>query len=108
MGTELKNGKSCTVAAMTYSNGEVRYVSNTGARVGSKTVKEYEEMQMAVHDEYVGKGKLGWDPWMDNHWCVGVSHSKTLDSIAKLWDADKVSYHAHKSGAQSVRSVGFR
>jgi hypothetical protein len=106
--SQVKKGTSCTVAAITYSNAEVRYVSNTGARIGSKTVKEYEEMQMSVHDKYVGKGKLGWDAWMDNHWCVGVSHDKTLDSIAKLWDSDDESYHAHKSGAQSVRSVGLR
>jgi hypothetical protein len=106
--SHVKNDTSCTVASITYSNAEVRYVSNTAARIGSKTVEQYEEMQMAVHEKYVGSGKLGWDAWMDNHWCVGVSHSKTLDSIAKLWDADKVSYHAHKSGAQSVRSVGLR
>jgi hypothetical protein len=106
--SEVKNGKSCSVAAMTYSNGEVRYVSNPGARVGSKTVKQYEEMQMAVHKEYVGPGKLGWDAWMDNHWCVGVSHSKSLDSVAKLWAADGVAYHAHESAASSVRSVGLR
>jgi hypothetical protein len=106
--SELKNGKSCTVAAMTYSNGEVRYVSNPSARVGSKTVKQYEEMQMAVHKEYVGPGKLGWDAWMDNHWCVGVDHSKSLDSAAKLWSADGIAYHAHKSAASSVRSVGLR
>jgi len=106
--TELQNGKSCKVAAITYSNGEVRYVSNPGARIGSKTVEKYEEMQMAAHKEYVGPGKLGWDAWMDNHWCVGVSHSTTLDSVAKLWSADNVAYHAHKSGASSVRSVGLR
>jgi len=106
--TELHNATSCTVAAITYSNGEVRYVSNPGARVGAKTVEQYEEMQMAVHKEYVGPGKLGWDAWMDNHWCVGVDHSKALDSVAKLWSADKVAYHSHKSAASSVRSVGLR
>jgi hypothetical protein len=106
--SKVNKGTSCTVASISYSNAEVRYVSNPAARIGSKTVEEYEEMQMAVHEKYVGTGKLGWDAWMDNHWCVGVSHSKSLDSIAKLWDADKVSYHAHKSGAQSVRGVGLR
>jgi hypothetical protein len=106
--SQVKKSTSCTVASITYSNAEVRYVSNTGARIGSKTVKEYEDMQMAAHDKFVGKGKVGWDGWMDNHWCVGVSHDKTLDSVAKLWDSDKVPYHAHKSGAQSVRSVGLR
>lgn len=106
--TKLHNATTCTVAAITYSNAEVRYVSNPGARVGSKTVEEYEEMQMAVHKEYVGQG-TGWDAWMDNHWCVGVSHSKALDAVAKLWAADKVSWHGHKTPrVSSVRSVGFR
>merc|ERR1712217_210446 len=63
---------------------------------------------MAVHKEYVGPGKLGWDAWMDNRWCVGVDHSKSLDSVAKVWSADGVAYHAHKSAASLVRSVGLR
>jgi len=106
--TKLHNGTACTVAAITYSNAEVRYVSNPAARVGSKTVGKYEEMQMAVHKEYVGQG-TGWDAWMDNHWCVGVDHSKALDSVAKLWAADNVSWHGHTTPrVSSVRSVGLR
>merc|ERR1711907_697966 len=93
---------------MTYANGEVRYISNPGARVGNRTVEEYEEMQMAVHNKYVGQG-TGWDAWMDNHWCVGVSHSKSLDHVAELWAANNVSWHAHKTPrVASVRSVGLR
>jgi hypothetical protein len=104
----LHNTSSCAVASITYSNAEVRYVSNPGARVGSKTVEQYEEMQMAVHKQYVGKG-TGWDAWMDNHWCVGVSHSKHLDSIAKKWANDGVNWHAHTTPlVSSVRSVGLR
>jgi len=106
--TQLHKENGCTVAAMTYSNAEVRYVSNPNARVGSKTVVQYEEMQMAVHSKYVGENS-GWDAWMDNHWCVGVDHSKTLDPVAKEWAADKVGWHAHKTPrVSSVRSVGFR
>jgi hypothetical protein len=109
-GSDSKVSKegNCTVASVTYSNAEVRYVSNLDARVKQKTVKQYEDMQMATHDEYVGQG-TGWDAWMDNHWCVGVSHSKALDSVAKLWAADNVSWHAHKTPrVSSVRSVGLR
>ena len=83
-------------------------MNNLGARVGSKTIEDYEEMQMATHDKYVGQG-TGWDAWMDNHWCIGVSHSKPLDSVAELWAANNVSWHAHKTPrVSSVRSVGLR
>merc|ERR1712232_788166 len=69
--SKIISGTGCTIAAITYSNAEVRYVANPTARVGSKTVEQYEQMQMDVHKEYVGRG-TGWDAWMDNHWCVGV------------------------------------
>lgn len=106
--SDVLKGTNCAVAAITYANAEVRYVSNPGARIGSKTVEQYEEMQMAVHKQYVGAG-TGWDAWMDNHWCVGVDHSKMLDSTAKAWASDEVSFHAHKTPrVSSVRSVGFR
>jgi hypothetical protein len=106
--SELHNDTTCAVAAITYTNAEVRYVSNPSARVGSRTVEQYEEMQMATHSDYVGQG-TGWDAWMDNHWCVGVSHSKALDAVAKLWAADHEAWHAHKTPrVGSVRSVGFR
>jgi len=105
---ELHNESGCIVAAITYTNADVRYVSNPSARIGSKTVEQYEEMQMAVHSKYVGENS-GWDAWMDNHWCVGVDHSKALDSTAKAWASDKVGWHAHKTPrVSSVRSVGFR
>jgi len=98
---------NCSFASSTYANAEVRYVSNPLARVGAKTVKEYEDYQMKVHAKYVGQDE-GWDAWMDNHWCVGVSHSVALDSIAKLWASNNVSWHAHKTPrVSSVRSVGF-
>merc|ERR1711920_143292 len=90
--SQLHNESTCAVASISYSNAEVRYVSNPTARVGSKTVEEYEQMQMTVHNKYVGQNS-GWDAWMDNHWCVGVSHSKALDSVAKLWAADGIGWH---------------
>ena len=81
---------------------------NAQARVGGRTVEDYEDYQVATHAKYVGQG-TGWDAFMDNHWCVGVSHSKVLDTTAKLWAGDGVAWHAHKSPrVSSVRSVGFR
>jgi len=98
---------SCKFAQISYSNGVVRYVANPVARTGDKTVADYEAYQVALHNEYVGKN-TGWDAFMDNHWCVGVDRSvTTLDSVAKQFAANNVSFHAHKSGASSVRSVGF-
>jgi len=102
----IKDG-SCTVASSTYKNADVRYVSNPAGRVGKKTVKQYEEMLMKVHGDKVGLGS-GWDKWMDNHWCIGVDHSVSLDSVAKLWHKDGIGYHAHKSKASSLRGVGLR
>jgi len=99
---------NCTVSSTIFANGQVRYVSNPSARVGARSVEDYEKYQMSTHRQYVGQG-TGWDAFMDNHWCVGVSHSVYLDSIAKLWAADNVSWHAHKTPrVSSVRSVGFR
>merc|ERR1711988_1713436 len=106
MGEILEDG-SCTVASMTYKNADVRYISNPDGRVGEKTVKQYEEMLMKVHGDKVGEG-TGWDQWMDNHWCIGVDHSTSLDSVAKQWHKDGVHYHAHESRASSVRGVGLR
>jgi len=102
----LKDG-SCSVASTTYKNADVRYISNPTGRVGKKTVKQYEEMLMKVHGDNVGLGS-GWDAWMDNHWCVGVDKSVSLDSVGKLWHADGIGYHAHKSKASSLRGVGLR
>jgi len=99
---------NCSFATITYDNAEVRYVSNTAARIGSKTVEDYEEYQMSLHSEYVGQNS-GWDAFMDNHWCVGVDHKQYLDTTAKLWAKDNVSWHGHKSPrVSSVRSVGLR
>lgn len=99
---------NCSFATITYENAEVRYVSNPDAAIGVKTVEEYEEYQMAVHREYVGQDS-GWDAFMDNHWCVGVDHKAYLDTTAKLWAANNVSWHAHKTPrVSSVRSVGLR
>lgn len=99
---------NCSFASMTYSNAEVRYISNPAARIGAKTVEQYEQYQMSVHKEYVGQG-TGWDAFMDNHWCVGVDHSLVLDTTAKLWAANNVSWHAHKTKrVSSVRSIGLR
>jgi len=99
---------ACTFANIEYSNAVVRYVNNPSAKIGSRTVEDYEKYQMGVHAEYVGQNK-GWDAFMDNHWCVGVSHSQYLDETAKLWAADNVSWHAHKTPrVSSVRSVGHR
>jgi len=104
--TTGKDG-SCTFATITYANAEVKYVSNPSAHVGSKTVADYEEYQMSVHKKYVGQN-TGWDAFMDNHWCVGVDHSKYLDATAKLWAVDGVSWHGHKTPrVSSVRSVGL-
>lgn len=105
--SEILEDGSCTVASMTYKNADVRYISNPDGRVGEKTVKQYEEMLMKVHGDLVGDG-TGWDAWMDNHWCVGVDHSTFLDSVAKLWHQDGISYHAHESRASSVRGIGLR
>jgi hypothetical protein len=111
---KLLQSSSCTVASITYPNAEVRYVSNPGAHVGSKTVENYEEMQMAAHKQYVGNG-TGWDAWMDNHWCVRVMN-EYLDPIAQSLADDGVSWHAHAGGTHgwnahtvhSVRTVGLR
>jgi hypothetical protein len=104
---KLLSGSSCTVASITYTNAEVRYVSNPGARVGSKTVEHYEEMQMAAHKQYVGK-EAGWDAWMDNHWCIGVKASMYMDPIAKSLTDDGVPWHGHTTPrVSSVRTAGL-
>jgi hypothetical protein len=104
---KLLSSSSCTVASITYTNAEVRYVSNPSARVGSKTVEHYEEMQMAAHKQYVGKGS-GWDAWMDNHWCIGVKASMYMDPIAKSLTDDGVPWHGHNTKrVSSVRTVGL-
>jgi hypothetical protein len=105
---KLLKSSSCTVASITYDNAEVRYVSNPGARVGSKTVENYEDMQMAAHKQYVGTN-TGWDAWMDNHWCLGVGQSGYLDPVAKSLTDGGVPWHAHMNnvGIVSVRTVGL-
>jgi hypothetical protein len=109
---KLLKSSSCTVASITYANAEVRYVSNPGARVGSKTVEHYAEMQMAAHKQYVGTG-AGWDAWMDNHWAIGigtnVDRDRPLDEIVKSLTDDGVPWHGHGGDERamlSVRAVG--
>jgi hypothetical protein len=103
----LKSG-SCTVASVTYPNAEVRYVSNPGARVGSKTVEHYAQMQMSAHKQYVGAG-AGWDAWMDNHWAIGIGYDEDLDPpldpIAKSLTDDGVPWHGHGGEYSPILSI---
>merc|ERR1711998_562183 len=43
----LSSEGNCSVASITYSNAEVRYVTTSGARIGAKSVREWEDYQIS-------------------------------------------------------------
>ena len=92
---------------------EARFIHNPAARVGSRSVADFEAYTRELHASAVGTDR-GWDRWLDTHVAIDVSSSEYLDATSARLAAGGIPFHAHtitsptddEGNAGSVWSAG--